>query len=652
MSIRSPWIVAVALGATIVPGCTGLFTKRAIERFAASMQESDLEGLKLSSSEHFGQKALRQDDSAKGLKMLKLPVGKVEIVAVEDLPDGKRKAKVKIGEKDKAKEMEYMLSRGPKGRGWVIDDIIMTQDSGNGHVVERTVTEQMDLLLTCREMLISWRGKVAEEKLAFCDEKLQTTLKPVPAPWLDQMFREIAGPGNQSTFKPDARLNGNMAFLVLPHPEGNLLLTMSREEDRWLLHDLALEPKSKDSTGIRSLAKMVAAFDKSAVFLSAYEAENREALQGSASAHLFKQCLSGGDLKHVPVPSSTLLNASYEARQFTDGTEAVKRVEMLLKDGEQTYMLTLREEDIPQEEAGKKVTEFRVDEVTIFEKGSKDVKKMSSLYLTHAISNAYVAALVNRDVVRLREISSRNFNDRVWGRAESSYFAIMPDPQLEAGEPEIISTIFRGDVSEVTLIQGETPMTLVLNLANGWMVVDDVLLPAIDRPSSLKANLELMLSVHAFASALHQKDTSKLLRYSADGLDRIVWRQLSDVPDLCQQLVRPMLSEVVSVEPGENINIVRTSEGDVQAEIKLVREGDMIVVHDVMLTSKSDPNQQLVLLATLRQMIAAGQLGPANKKTGQIMPVAGVQPVAPSDKYVNFEPIEIAPNAETPPKVE
>lgn len=644
MSCRTSWIMAITIGTLLVPGCTGLFTKRAIERFAVSMQEQNLDKLKLSTSETFEQKALRQEDSAKGLKMLKLPIGKVEIVSVEELPEGKRRAKVKIGEKDKTRELDYILSRNKKN-GWVVDDIIMPQDSGNGQIVERSVTEQMDLLLTCRELLISWRGTSNEEKLAFCDEKLRSHLQPLPTKWLDQMFREIAGPSHQGTFKPDARLNGDTAFVVVPHPDGNLFLELVQQNESWQLHDLAIEPKSKDSTGIRSLMKMVAALDQSARFLSAYGEENRDALSGLASSSFYKQCLSGADFTKVPVPAAALLEKSYEARQFTDGGDSISRVELLIQEESQTFMLTLRAEEIPQADSAKKTTEFRVDEVTIFEKGSKDVKRMSSLFLAQAISHAYMSALVERDISRLKEMSSTNFNDRVWGRPEARHFAIMPDPQLEAGEPQILSTNFRGDTSEVTLIQGETPLTLILLQSNGWMVVDDVLMPAFDRPTSLRTNLEALLTVHAFVSAIHRKNLEELIRFSADGLDRIAWRQLSAVPDLAQQLVKPLLSEVVLVQPGDDITLIRTSSGGIQADISLVREGEKYVVHDVLLTSVSAPDQKFALLGTLRQMIASGQLGWANKKTGQIEPVNGVKPQIPMVRKAVFEPVEIPTSA-------
>ncbi|SFH86312.1 hypothetical protein [Planctomicrobium piriforme] len=639
MTRRPSWILAAALTVCVAPGCTGMFTKRAIERFAESMQAQNLDDLKGTTSEEFEQKALRQKDAAKGLKMLKIPTGKVEIVSVEEIEDGKRKALVKVGEKDKAKEVEYILTKA-KG-GWVIHDVLLKQDSGGGQTVERSVTEQMDLLLTCRELLIAWREGQREEKLAFCDESLQTQLQPLPPAWFEKLAKEIAGPSQQSTFKPDARLNGEKAFVVVPHPQGSLFLELHQTETSWKLHDLAIEPSSKDSTGIRALSKVVAALNQSAQFLNAYGSKTQESLTKSTTRN-FKQCLTGADLDKIPLPVPTLLADAYEARQFTDGTQTVKRVELLLHDKDQTFMLTLREEEPLKEDGSKGLAEFRVDEVTLFEKGDKDVRRMSSVFLTHAVVHLYVAALRDRDMTKLKELSSSNFNDRVWNRPEASFFAIMPDPELAPGEMEVLSTVFRGDVSEVTVVQGETPMTLVLHMARGWMVVDDVLLPAMDRPTSLKENLEVLLTVQAFASAMHRKDLAALVRHSAEGLDRIAWRQLSEVPPVALQFQRPLMNEVTALQKFEGGTVVRTSDGNVLAEIKLVREGENFVVHDVMLIAKNNPEQRMELMPTLRQMIAEGSIGPAAQRRAALQQAAAEAIQQQAVRKADFDPIDPA----------
>jgi len=626
---------------SLTSGCTSMFTRRVIEQFADSMQAQDLDGLKGTTSEEFEQKALRQKDSPKGLKTLKIPTGKVEIVSVEELGDGKRKAIVKVGEKDSAKEVEYRLTKN--GRSWVVDDVILKQDSGGGAVVERSVTEQMDLLLTCRELLIAWREGTRDEKLSFCSEDLQTQLKPIPQAWFEKLSKEVAGPSRQSSFKPDARLNGQKAFVVIPHPQGSLFLEMKQTGNRWILQDLAIEPTSAESTGIRALSKMVFALNRAAEFLSAYQDQNRDALASKTTRNFYNSCLSGASFEEIPLPVEQLLaDNNYEARQFTDGGKLVKRVEMLLKHGETTYMVTLREEEPRNADGTNGTAELRVDEVTMFEKGDKDVRRMSAVFLTHAIVNVYVKALQDRDLVKLKELSSTNFCERVWNRPESSHFAIMTDPELPAGELEILETNFRGDVSEVTIDQGGSPLTLILHTSRGWMVVDDVLLPAMDKPSSLKSSLEVLLSVQAFYSALHRNDLNGLIRHSADGLDRIAWRQLAEVPTVTQQFLRPLRGEVTSIQLTDGMSLIRTADGRINCEIQLIREGDQFVVYDVALLEKDNPEARLELMPQLRKMIAEGSIGPAAQRrmANQQAAFEATQQQVQKVQKASFEPLD------------
>jgi hypothetical protein len=425
-----------------------------------------------------------------------------------------------------------------------------------------------------------------------------------------------------------------------------MFLEMRQAESGWLLHDLAIEPTSKDSTGIRNLSRMVSALNQSAAFLKGYSAGERDVLEKSASGSFYEKCLAAARLEDIPLPTPVLLKSDFEARQFTDGTDTVKRVELLLRDGDKTYMLTLRDEEPVNADGTRGLAEYRVDEVTMFEKNDQEVKRMSSVFLSHAVVNLYVAALRDRDITKLKELSTNNFSDRVWNRPEAAHFAIMPEPDIPDAQPQVLTTIFRGDTSEVTIALGDTPMTLLLQLARGWMVVDDVLLPAMDRPTSLKANLEVLLTVQAFAAAAQRKDLNGLMKYSADGLDRIVWRQVAEVPALTQQLVLPMLSEVVAVRPGEDWTLVQTSHGDVDAEIKLVKEGETYLIHDVSLVNASQPDQRLDFLATLRQMIASGQLGSAAQRSPQVSQTPPAPPSherAPEQRFAPIDPAVYAP---------
>lgn len=601
--IRPLMLMLALIGS--VSGCASLFAKKAIERFAVGMQEQDIDQLKSFTSREFNEKALRQPEATKDLKFLRVPGGKVEIVSLDKIDGSSKmhKAIVKVGEKERAQELEYLLTISPDTGRWVVHDVILAQDSGRGDPVRRSVSEQMDLLLTCREFLATWKEGKRTDKLDFCHDELRAELETLPPNWFSRLSQEIIGDGRQRTFRPEARLNGQRAVVVVPHPDGSLFMELRQEDERWWVHDLAIEPKSKNSTGIRSLSKMALSLNRSAKFLSAYASENREGLEEVSTENFYDKCLAAADLEQVPLPVPAMLAADYEAKQFSD------RMELLLKQDDVTYMLTLRKEERQQDDGTKGLAESRVDEVTIFSQGGDEVKRVSAMFLSHSIVNVYIEALINRDRSQLQKLSTASFNDRVWNRSFSRHFGILPYPDFEPGaEVEVLATGFHGDITEVTASVGDTPMTVILHQARGWLVVDDVLLPSLDRPTSLKTNLELMLPLYSFAAAVHKRDVRQVTKESAEALNRMVWLQLNHVHDEARQLVRPMMSEVVAIERGDPWTIVRTVHGEMTAEVRLVLEGQRYVVHDVVLHSESNPGQPIGFMHNMRELIASGQI--------------------------------------------
>ncbi len=588
---------------TLFQGCASFFAKQAIEQFAVSLKEQDLEKLKSSTSADFNHKALRQPESVNDLKLLRVPTDSVEVVSVEQVDKTTKKVIVKIGEKERAKEMEYVLTHDRNTGKWVVDDVVLAQQSEGDQTIRRTVSDQMDLLLTCREFLDAWKDGQRADKLAHCEGDLKTELEILPPNWLNVLSERIVGSGRQRTFRPEARMNGEKAVVIVPHPEGNLFLEMTQRDDVWKVHNIAIEPKSGSDTdtGITSLTKLVVAMNTSAKFLASYASNDREGLQATSSDNFFKQCLAAADLETTPLPVPTLLADEYEMRQFKD------RMELLLTGPESTYMLTLVQEEGPMVDGIAGKTETRIDEVTIFESDGEVVKKLSAMYLSHAVVNLYLDALTTRNLQQLKEMSTNDFKDRVWDREYARHFAIMNYPNIDQGELEVIATVFRGDLTEVTISKGETAMTFVMRLTDGWMVVDDVLFPALDRPTSLKANLELVLPVRSFAAALQQRNLKAAIRESGDGLDRIVWMQRPDFPQLDYDFVRPLMGEVISIQPVDSWIVVHTSDGETSAAVKLTQEANRYVVHDVTLISEANTAQRLDLMQTMRAQIAASQ---------------------------------------------
>lgn len=580
-------------------GCSSFMTKRTIEAFAESLETKDLDGLKQTASTDFEQRALRRPEAIDDLKFLKVPTGKVKVLEIEDVDSVTKMVKVAIGEKDKAKELEYRLTLDTTTRKWHVDDLVMSQQtSSRGDIVQQELSRQMDLLLTSREFLEAWSGTDRKVILEVCTTELQDTLDALPESWLTQTVHHVATSTRKRSFRPEARINGDRAVVVLPHADGKLFIELSLVDQQWYVSDAAIEPKTKSEEGVRSVAKMCKSLILSHDFLEAYAKSDREALSSLANKSFYDRCLSAADLTTQPLPVEALLSQPYEVRQFKD------RTEVLLKEAGETFMLTLKSPSEDELAADESSDSLRVAEVTMFSGEGTQVRKLSAVFLSRAVIQLFSEAYATRDLDRLAKITSIDFNQRVIEKASPPLFEVMPLPEIAAVPPQILSTSFSGDVTEVLVTQGDQALNYVLHLSRGWMVVDDVQMPAENRPTSLKTNLELLMPLYAFTSAAHRNDIGRLMTHSAEGLDRIVWMQLDRIPDFGFDVPRHLMQPVSAVKPGDPWTTVRTGSDEYGAEVRLVKEGDRYVVHDVVLIDAQGPVARTELLRSLRQVIA------------------------------------------------
>ncbi|MCA9080963.1 MAG: hypothetical protein KDA58_10420 [Planctomycetaceae bacterium] len=603
-------------------GCANLMTKQAIERFSAGIEEQDLDALREHSSNSFEHKALRTAAATQDLRILKVPTGKFRIEEVERVSDHTRRVVVSVGEKQQARRLEYRLTRDRSTAQWVVDDL--TLDPLQDGQSPPSIAEQMDLLLSARNFLDVWKGEDRDQKLQACTQELRESLETLPPAWFGRLTEQTLGDGRQRTVRPEARMNGDLAVVVVPHPEGELFIEL-KKQDTWQVNDAAVQPKNKTENGIPSIKKLALTLNRTAEFLSSYAAVEREGLQATSTPKFFDRCLSAADLATVPLPVADLLLDGYELRHYTD------RRELLLEAHDITYMLSLQSTQSEAEVQQGKDPRYLVDEVTIFEQGGDQVKRVSAMFLSHAVVQLYGEALSQRDLHSLKKLSSPDFNARVWDQESAELFTVMPLPEFTDPEVKIISTIFRGDATEVTVSQGARAETFVLALLDGLPVVDDVVLPSTTRPTSLKRNLELLLPMYAFASSLYREDLPGLLRYSADGLDRIVWRQVDHVPVMEADVVSSLMLGVSGIESAEPWSVIRLGNDEAGAEIKLVREGNRFVVHDLGVWDNNQLAARFEMLPTLRHRLATGEIPTRTYGTkSRIMQVSGEE-IVPAD---------------------
>lgn len=601
-----PWacaLLGVGLTASALSGCSSLLTQQAIERFSAGVQTKDLDSLKDATSEDFEQKALRLSDSTYDLKILNIPTGKATIAKIQEISPGERKVYVKVGEK--GQQLEYRLVKDPKSLRWVVDDLILPKSTKSSSApVSRSVAEQMDLLLSLREFLTAWQDGGREEILAICSPDFRKPLESLPEPWLKQLANQVvADVPKHKSLRPDARVDKDHAVLMI----GKLVVEFRQIDGHWQLTDAAAD--SKDES-VRSTRKLAGCLVQTHNFLQAYGSQIKTSLQEVTTPAFYDNCLAEAELDSVPIPVQALLGLNYKAQQQKTYTE------ILLDGPGGVYMFTLNTAELAPTAttpSGSETEAPRISEVTIFEKGGSQVKRLSSMFLSQALLHVYADALADRDQLRLTQMSTEDFRRRVWGRADSATLKMLPFPEIEAATPEVTATVFQGDVTEVTVSQGSRALTYVLHSTRNGLLVDDVLMPVMDRPSSLKANAEQLIPIYQFASGAYGGNLKSLRQASDEGLNRIVWMQLRSAPDF-QDLFqcdvgRRLTGHVESIRNVDSWSVVRIGGGasGEKTDVTLVREGDRYLVHDVRFVDGGgdEPVVQRELMRTLRNRIAA-----------------------------------------------
>jgi hypothetical protein len=622
MRRRSRYLWACALFGMSLTGCAKILTQQAIDRFAAGIQEKDLDSLRASSSPEFEQRALRLSDATQDLKVLKIPTDKAKIVKVQDVNKDERKVYVEVGKA--AQKLEYRLVRSEETHQWVVDDVILPPKSTSAKTapVSRSVAEQMDLLLSLREFLNAWDKGEREQILGLCGPDLRKELEGLPDPWLKQLCSQVvADAPKHKSLQPDARVDKDRAFLML----GKLVVEFRHIDGRWQLQDAATD--AKDET-VRSVRKLAGCLVQTQTFLTAYGSQIKTTLEEVTTPDFHGTCLAEADLDAVPLPVQALLGLKYDARQQKN------RTEILLDGPGGIYMFTLVTGDLAPRDstpAGSENSSPKVAEVTIFEKGGSQVKRLSSMFLSQQLLHVYADALSNRDKIRLEKMSTEDFRRRVWGRADESVLKSLPFPEVEAARPEVTATVFQGDVTEVTVTQGSRALTYVLHSTKSGLLVDDVLMPVLDRPSSLKANAEQLIPIYQFALGVHHGSMKALRQSSDDGLNKIVWIQLRSVPDFNDlfhsDVVKRLTAPVEAMRTVDAWSVVRIGRGRETVDVKLVKEADRYLVHDITFHEDTTGAAQVHLLRTFRNEIAASMQRQYHANHDKILPASAEIPV-------------------------
>jgi len=597
-----------------LPGCTGMMTQQAVTAFANGIEAKDLSRLKATTSSEFEQKALRLSESTQDLKLINLPQGKVKVISIDEKGPNERLVKVQHGEAKKP--IEYQLIREKSGR-WVVDDVLVSQKKdGDERAVWRSITDQMNLLLSVRELISDWQSKDRERILSATTPELRRELDGLPPAWLEKVAGRVAGDGPLRSFRPEASMKEDRAIVKLLRNggrESEVMMEFKLADGRWLLEDASWP--GVDHSDVSSLRKLSLALTFSRKFLEAYGGSEKSALSGLCTPE-FGRCLEGAELSRVPLPVVELLTRPFEVRQH------MNKLDVLLAAEHETFTLNVQWQnergEVPTSSTDK-ITQARVEEITIYDRKDEQVKRVSSMYQAHAVVEYYAEILASGDVEQLRHLSTTQFNDRAWKRFPPEILRMIRLPEIENAPPRLVTTVFQGPVTEVTVMQGERALTYVLHTEAAEVKVDDVLLPVIDRPSSLCKHLELLGPVYQMADGIRRQDRNLLLATSGTSLDRIVWEQVSEAPNIGVDVVRRLISPVVAIRAGDMQSRITLSDGQNVAEIELEEERGRFVVADVKFMEASG-KQPVAMLQAMRQAISRDMQARTSR---DILPASG-----------------------------
>jgi hypothetical protein len=124
-----------------------------------------------------------------------------------------------------------------------------------------------------------------------------------------------------------------------------------------------------------------------------------------------------------------------------------------------------------------------------------------------------------------------------------------------------------------------------------------------NRTSSLRKHLQTVAPIYEFADALERGDTKALLAASGAGLNRIVWEQVRETPDIGVDILSRISAPVTAMKCGDTQSRVTLSDGQHVAEVELEMEHGRFVVSDVTFLDSGN-SQPVAMLQAMRKSIA------------------------------------------------
>jgi len=564
-------------------GCANLVESRTIAAFSEALQEEDLDSLRDVTSSRFEEKSLRHENSVKDFSVLRIPKGDVEIIDIDHISDNEKRVTGQIGN-SKSRRLRYRLVRDEKTGKWVVDDVYIKKQK-NGISSTRAVTELMDLITTVREFIHAWGSGSRSDILRMADPEFGTLLGSLPDAYLIRLAKQAIGDRAESKVRPEAQMDEDVALVKLPGKSGQMIISFTKVRNRWLISDLAVESR-KDKDHISSVKQMATVLRSASVFLNSYSTGDKKKLKTVTMKSLFENSLEPAILSTVQLPTASQSASTYQVKLQSGFADF-----MVATDDELVKLSLLRIEG----EDSNTAVKYLVDDVTIYEIDGNQEKRLSALFLSHAMVELYAEALSLRELQTVRMMSTADFKQRVWQRIDEPLMMQLSMPEIENARPKILTSVFMGAVTEVTVRQGSRALVYVLQDRDGKLLVKDILLPVSGRPNSLCKTLETMVPVIQFANSLSQRNIEALQQFSSRDLNRKVWHKAKQIPSIGLRLHEHFAVPLMSLDMNDDLAIVGLGDDQYGARVRLVREGDRFVVDDVKLVAGSEIKQRIDL---------------------------------------------------------
>ena len=604
------------IGCGAIPKMRNLAEQRAVRRFGEALAAEDLDALAAATTPGFSGAALGHDEALDDLRLLRLPTGELDVVSVAEVPEedwadpGKPESLVIVKTPAPVRQARFRLVRAEPGR-WLVGDVLSKQKK-RGVTAVLSVTEQLELLAAVRNFTDVWSDGSRDAKLAVVAPELRADLAGLPAERLDELAGWVVDADRVGSLRPEAQMEEGSAAVRFAGRGYTLLVSLKKLPgaggDRWLVSDAAAENRDGGPT-VPSLERACVAMTALSTFLDAYAAGDKAGLKPVTAPRLYTGALADADLAAVPLPTSADLGEGSSFRIDGDTAEVVFDRDPAT-DGGTADAVTIVLTDPHRNDPDRRTGAFLVDEVTL-RGGGEGPRLLSTVFTARAAVREFAAAAAAADRKALAAASTRNFADRVWSAADPADMAGLPLADA-AGEGPVLVERYAGPVTEITVDTPAGARTYVLRKEGGAAKVDDVLVPALDRPESLKQVCELILPARAYARTLAVGDLPGLHRASTASFNQFVWHQLRTVPPAARDAARFLdgpLTAAGAMPPGEHASCeLRFGTAADGATVKLVRQHGVLAVDDVTLTAGVRPEQRVALKQRLRSLMAAGEL--------------------------------------------